>query len=172
MSIWLQRGAIASITSLDERRLNVALGASSPVPISTTSLVASFSCSRISPGTATFTAPGEISASSSRLSVPTLSFAFSVPPGSRLVLGCRAEQEGPALLGAIERPANDAGRRFGHRQDRHRAASGLFPAVAGQRRERAGKAKRRREKKFVAEGLCFTRLKLSGNGSVEESAGV
>ena len=68
MSIWLQRGAIASITSFDERRLNVALGASSPVPISTTSLVASFSCSKISPGMAIFTAPGETSASSSRLS--------------------------------------------------------------------------------------------------------
>ena len=87
MSIWLQRGAIASITSFDERRLNVALGASSAVPISTTSLVASFSCSNISTGTATFTAPGETSASSSRLSLPTLSFAFSALPGSKPASG-------------------------------------------------------------------------------------
>ena len=83
MSIWLQRGAIASITCLDERRLKVACGASSPVPITTTNLVASFSCSRISAGTATVTLPGEISASNSRLSLPTLSFAFSVPPGGK-----------------------------------------------------------------------------------------
>ena len=139
------------MTSFDERRLNVAFGASSAVPIWMPSLVASFSGGRISPGTAILIAPGEIAASASKMSLPTLILAFSRRRGRGVRRG--AQQERPALLGAIERPAGDRGRRFRQRQDRHRAAAGLFPAVCGERRHRAEQAGQGARKHAVGKGF-------------------
>ena len=171
MSIWLQRGAIASITSLDERRLKVACGASSPVADLDHEL------GRLLELQQYLARNGDLHASRRNLGIELEIVAADAE--LRLLGAARrqpasdvsAEQEAPALLGAIERAAGDAGRRLWRRQDRHRAASGLFPAVAGQRRHRTGEAKCAAARRIrCRRGLSFTRRRLSLRRSVEESA--